>query len=474
MEDTSSSKVTVEYHDPAGIFPLIQHDLASRLPLRNLNWKSRTRPLRRIEALHLDFVPGSYAPTTPSIARSGEPSGLWPSKDTTSQSTPAVGSDSTLKERRHQIPGLRQTPYLKLFILRCDDKDTYKATARQQVREWMRVSGAAVQSVTAANKLHDAFEWMIIHVVIPDTGAASEPRWRPDKKDPDELLERSQSKTKWTTKSTSTVYDKLRADFNPSTKVSLERVAQIRLQKNIVPPQLLPRQPVASPYSESPQEQENAWQDLVGKFKILILQSFDARVSQYEDDIRERELQRSLPGWNFCTFFTLKEGLARGFESVGLVEDALSIYEELSAGLESSTRDSAGPPTFLGDMSSLKRELEHLDDSDSSEQVRDAEGRVSHLLESPLDLGKKDYRGLIVSSTISLFDFQTYIFARQRALLYRLGNFVPAVLTQGIADTKNKSGQTDDDLVYVAEVCKKTAAFVTSNVRLLRTELSTG
>jgi len=472
MEGTSSSKVTVEYHDPAGIFPLIQDDLASRLPLRNLNWKSRTRPLRRIEALHLDFVPDSYAPSILSAARSGEPSGLWPSKDTRSQSTLAVGADSVAKERRHQIPGLRQTPYLKLFILRCDDKDTYKATARQQVREWMRASGAASQSSTAVNKLHDAFEWMIIHVVIPDTGAASEPRWRPDKKDPDELLERSQSKTKWATKSTSTVYDKLRADFNPSTKVSLERVAQIRLQKNVVPPQLLPKTPVASPYSESPQEQENAWQDLIGKFKILILQSFDARVSQYEDDIREKEVQRSLPGWNFSTFFTLKENLGRAFESVGLVEDALSIYEELSAGLESTTRDSAGPPTFLGDMSSLKRELEHLDDSDSNSE--DAEGRISHLLDSPLDLAKKDYRGLIVSSTISLFDFQTYIFARQRALLYRLGNFVPAVLTQGIADTKNKSGQTDDDLLYVAEVCKKTAAFVTSNSRLLKNELSTG
>ncbi|KAG9724034.1 hypothetical protein KCU59_g15890, partial [Aureobasidium melanogenum] len=57
MESTLSSKVTVEYHDPSGIFPLISRDLSSRLPLRNLNWKSPSRPLRSIGALHVEFVP---------------------------------------------------------------------------------------------------------------------------------------------------------------------------------------------------------------------------------------------------------------------------------------------------------------------------------------------------------------------------------------------------------------------------------
>lgn len=40
MDGLSSSKVTVEYHDPSGVFPLIQADLAARLPLRNLHWKA--------------------------------------------------------------------------------------------------------------------------------------------------------------------------------------------------------------------------------------------------------------------------------------------------------------------------------------------------------------------------------------------------------------------------------------------------
>ena len=470
MESSSSSKVTVEYHDPYGVFPLIQNDLSSRSPLRNLNWKSPKRPLRRIDALHVDFISGASSITSdiqsPRLGPNGRPT-----------STPGPG-DVGSKERRHQIPGLRETPYLKLFLLRCDDKDTYKADARKQVRDWVRDNTVSNRTSSSVNKQgsHDAFEWMILHVVIPDTVAASEPRWRPDKKDPDELAERSQSKAKWPTKSTSTVYDKIRADFNPSSKSSaLERVAQIRLQKNVVPPSFLPRTPVPSPYNETSQEQENAWQDLVSKFKVLILQSFDLRVTQYEDDIREKEAQRALPGWNFCTFFTLKEGLARGFESVGLVEDALSIYEELSAGLDASVRDSMGVPTFLGDMGPLRRELQHVAESKGNPaQAKDAESRVSHLIVSPLDLGKKDYRSLIVSSTIPLFDFQTYIFARQRALLYRLGNALSSPRLASAASAASKTGRSDDDLFYMADVCKRAAAFVTSNARILRQELSSG
>ena len=67
---------------------------------------------------------------------------------------------------------------------------------------------------------------------------------------------------------------------------------------------------------------------------MTILSSFDLRVREYEEHIREKESQRGLPGWNFNTYFNLKEGLARGFENVGLFDDALAVYDELSAGLE--------------------------------------------------------------------------------------------------------------------------------------------
>jgi trafficking protein particle complex subunit 10 len=73
------------------------------------------------------------------------------------------------------------------------------------------------------------------------------------------------------------------------------------------------------------------WQDILGKIKEGLLQSFDSRVVQYEEDIRKMHAQMTLPGWNYCTFFILKEGLAQSFEHMLLLEDALIQYDELEA-----------------------------------------------------------------------------------------------------------------------------------------------
>ena len=119
---------------------------------------------------------------------------------------------------------------------------------------------------------------------------------------------------RWRGGGSSTILEKLRADFNGSSKSAVDRIAQIRIGINDVPYEMLPRVVPAIPgsYHETPQENEVAWVDLITKFKSLILASFDMRVSQYEEDIREKDAQRSLPGWNFCTFFVLKEGPSEG------------------------------------------------------------------------------------------------------------------------------------------------------------------
>lgn len=460
----------MEYHDPSGVFPLISKDLASRLPLRNLNWKSPTRPLRSIGALHVEFVPDA------ATAAKNEKNAQLQRLDSTGSAGDV--SSTTGKERRHQIPGLLQTPYLKIYLLRCDDKDAYKATSRQLLRDWIRENTPTTQSSSQVNKTenHDACEWLILHVVIPDTVAASEPRWTAaSKKDPDELVERPQSTAKWPGKSTRTVLDKIRADFNATSKSAPERVAQLRLQKKDVPPQVLPQTPVPSQYTETPQEQDNAWQDLVSKFKTLILMSFDLRVSQYEDDLREKDTQRSLPGWNFCTFFTLKEGLARGFESVGLVEDALAIYDELSAGLDTAVRENVSggdvtQSTFLGDMKQYADALRQALDSPSDAEKTNKQ--IQDLFGQPLDLTRTDYRGGIVKNTISLFDFHLYIFARQRTLLLRLAaGLAPA---QQRRPQSSQAANKDDNFAFSAEVCRRAAAFAATDSRVLRKSLHVG
>lgn len=301
----------MEYRDPSDVFKLVSRDLNARLPLRNLDWKAQNRPVRQIKSLHLDFVPDSLTKNTLQ-----PPAPRQDSERTTSFDI--VGNGATknaVKERRHQIPGLQTSPYLKLYVLRCDDKDRYKSVERDRVKDWLK----QVTS-TKAKGNHDACDWLILHVVIPDTQAASEPRWREtaqkDQEDQEELLERKKQGAKWPGKSKRTVFDKLRADFNK--KGAQDRVAQIKLPKEGFPVDLLPTTVVAAPLKETPEERGKAWDDLMGKIRILTLTSFEKRVNQYQSDITELELRRSMPGFNFCTFFIYKEGLAKALDSVGL------------------------------------------------------------------------------------------------------------------------------------------------------------
>jgi hypothetical protein len=467
--------LTVEYHDPSGLFPLVQEQLVSRLPLKNLHWKAPTRPLRSIDSLHVDLVPSADTTSQAEIAAS------TPTSTTTDQGKGAS------KERRHQIPGLRQTPY-------------YKSTTRKQVREWVKTHTPPSQSSSSASKQenHDAFEWMIVHVVLPDTPAASQPRGSASSASGEK--EKSNLASRFT-KGTTTLLEKLRADFDTASKSGPERVAQVRLQKDSVPPHMLPQTAVTSPpITEDPQEQERAWNDIIVKFKQLILRSFDLRVGQYEDDIREKDSQRSLPGWNFCTFFILKEGLARGFESVGLVEDALLGYDELSIGLDTVIREQAleGSTAQGGVISDhsdhLFEQTSALLELSQKEAYNEHDQKSQFYDDSPINANKKDYRGQILSNKISVFDFRTYIFARQMSLLLRLGNsqsmrsdfaarlqprLNAGVLQRSVDDshvgvkTESMSAETED-LFSLAELCSRALNFITFAGRLLRTDLLNG
>lgn len=393
------------------------------------------------------------------------------------------------KERRHQIPGLRNTPYLKIFLLRCDDNDTYKVTSRKLLREWVSEYTA---SSSNENKQHDAFEWLIIHVVLPGTSAALQPR-------SSSSASNASGSSRWM-KGSTTLLDKIRSDFN-SNSSKKDRIVQIRISPThpalatLSPPVLVGNQ--IAPIPETPTESEMAWLDLIAKFKTHILASFDARVSQYEDDIREKDSQRRLPGWNFCTFFVLKEGLARAFESVGLVEDALVLYDELGFGLDAIARDQekkekdeTTPDDVVGGKfvgwtkesiwwieKARKRRrarCEGLGDGEE-EDVDDA---------NPLGTERKHYRELILSNEISLFDFKCYLFARQSTLLLRLGKGHNSGLDVGASGAPSGAfslheaaaaavGKQEEDLTRLAEVCRRGLEFVTSVARALRADLWT-
>ncbi|KAL3423738.1 Trafficking protein particle complex subunit 10 [Phlyctema vagabunda] len=533
-QPSSSSKVTVEYFDPHGVYRLLSPGLLPRLPLRNLHWESHAGPLRSISSLHIDLVPSAHnngatsseqsAASKPNLSRVrsqdstvGEDGfqiqslGQSAAKRTESRSRP---SKDAVKERRHQIPGLRQTPYLKVFFLRCDDNDTYKAQSRKEVRDWIKEhTQSSSSSKQSSQENHDAYEWLIIHVIVPNTAAATQPRTSGKRADGSSGSAAEKATTRWRGGGSTTILEKLRADFNSSSKSAPDRIAQIRIGINDVPYEMLPRVVPAIPgsYSETVNDNENAWLDLITKLKFLILSSFDMRVGQYEEDVREKDAQRALPGWNFCTFFVLKEGLARGFESVGLVEDALVDYDELAVGLDTVIREKhptgAGAEhggSFLPFTEELMQQAEkaknkilrdrgvdtNTSESDSPIDLQRAEeSDASEDYEIPLNSTKKNYRELILSNDVSVFDFRCYLFARQLSLLLRRANAwssqeeLLAKLKeeresslQGVAarNPTSKPAEDIEDLSVLSEVCRRAMAFITSISRIMRDDLWAG
>ncbi|KAI5859608.1 trafficking protein particle complex subunit 10 [Durotheca rogersii] len=513
----STSKVTVEYFDPHDVFKLLAPGLVPRLPLRNLHWQSHAGPLRSIDTLHVELLRSGdrnavSSPTTSTSTSQGLDSATtrddgFQTQIGATQSSDAV--DQTANRintpiRRHQIPGLRRTPYLKVLLVRCDDNDSYKGHVRQEIRDWIKnhIPSSSSKKSTAEN--HDAFEWLIVHVVIPNTVAATQPR------DSGSIAEKASAPSRWRPGS-STLLEKMRSDFNTSSKGTTERLAQIRIGVNDVPYDSLPRVVPAVPsgYTESEQETENSWTDLISKFRSLILSSFDLRVSQYEEDIKEKDSQRSLPGWNFCTFFILKEGLARGFESVGLVEDALVVYDELSVGLDMVVEDRvAGRPRSAANaLLSYTKELKQIalkaraaiigvEYDDDDEQVVDLQSSQPESAQPkdlyddiPISSTKKPYRDMIVANNVSVFDFRCYIFARQISLLLRLGNAwstreeLLAKLKEqqesvlhGVAPRAPPPKQKEDeheDLNMLAEICRRTLEFIPTLSQVMRDDVFT-
>ncbi|EER42375.1 TMEM1 family protein [Histoplasma capsulatum H143] len=444
----ASSNVTVEYTDPSGLFPSIEPLILETLPLRNLHWKSPTRPLRSIDSLHVDLIPVKSTHQE--------------------QRRPSDGASGSVPHRRHQIPGLRQTPYLKIYILSCDDNDIYKSTTRKAVREWIKTHGTPPQSSSssATQDNHDAFEWLIIHVVSGHT----------------EVADKSAAGSKWPGRGSTTVLEKVKADFGGSSKSSIDRVVQLRIPK--------------AESDERPPELADQLEDLVAKLKFSILTSFDHRVGQYEEDIRLKDSQRNLPGWNFCTFFILKEGLARGFEHVGLYADALVGYDELAVGLDAALRDQSVAKgdqhggTFLSCTKDVRAKAEKAlglvpseADNDVSKNTDDSyedesEGSDGNDYSTviavgedlfPLDSHKKPYREMILANNISVFDFRAYIFSRQMMLLLKAAR-APSLRDQ----TNEKLAKEVEDLTLLAEICDRASEFISVGSRTLRHDLYAG
>ncbi|TIB06856.1 hypothetical protein E3P96_00017 [Wallemia ichthyophaga] len=228
------------------------------------------------------------------------------------------------------------TPFVHLLFLQCEDNEYYKSTLKPKIREWL-------QTISS----HKRQEWVIVL-----------------------MSSSSQNKTNNIFKIKSGVIDKIRMDFNYDKR---DRCVQIsRIGVNGI-------------------EDPNCWNPLFDKLKEAIVAGFDLNINSRFADVERSESQRNLPGWNFCTFFILKESLALSYIGLNLFQEAQLVYEQLEQLFHQSLDNNTVINQFI---------------DSGGKEIHDDSGDL-------LSTTKKPYRQMILSNSISVFDFRLYLFACQ-------------------------------------------------------------
>ncbi|KAJ2443325.1 hypothetical protein GGI03_008033, partial [Coemansia sp. RSA 2337] len=234
---------------------------------------------------------------------------------------------------------------LNIYLLESDsDADTYKAVIKPRAKTWIgRVSQRKGE------------DWMIVYVASA------------------EEIQRM-SNNKFLSMRTS-VFDRLKSDFQGK-KDAGEHV--VLLQTGSV----------------------ESWNSVFLTMRERVVQALEERVSQLADDMRRMDANRMLPGWNYCKFFVLKEGIVRLYRLMGLQDEALAQYDELEAVFFQllGAQRLSWFSTFGG-----------LAEGDDYSDI--------------LDTNKRAYVRQLVETTISLFDFRMYLFGCQAQLLVALGHY---------------------------------------------------
>ncbi|KAJ2855198.1 hypothetical protein GGI22_004221, partial [Coemansia erecta] len=316
--------ITFNVQDVGQIWPRIENDFRSRLPLRNLIWKGGiTQTPRFVEQLSVKVtVDGEHEGTS--------------------------DSDSSSKEiMSATMPSLSTNPLLNIYLLETLDTDAldmYKSVIRPRVKNWV--------SKVSQRK---GEEWVIIY--FPNAAE----------------VQRMATTTKFLNMRAS-VFDKLKSDFQ--TKKDADHVIMLR-------PDMI-----------------ESWNTLFLTLRDRTVQALEERVGSMADEIRRLDSNRMMPGWNYCKFFIVKEGLVNMYRLMGLNSEALAQYDELEAVYFE----------LLG-----SRRLSWFSKFGGTQPGDD----FADLLNDK----KKPYHKQMAESSITMFDFRIYLFGRQCQLLIDMSDY---------------------------------------------------
>ncbi|ORZ34261.1 hypothetical protein BCR44DRAFT_1178879 [Catenaria anguillulae PL171] len=317
-----------------------------------------------------------------------------------------------------------------MYFVHCDDLETYRQVIRNEIKDW-------VTNFTGTNAKRTADQDWCIVVINTDAhpGAAGDGAGTGGSGGSggaggaaSQGMAKLASQTQKFLSMKTSVLDKIKSDFGGTAPLSVPSSSTQSNGANAnpsssssaassgnaapLPPRRLDRIISLRLHAGDFTKSHEGWSDFFTRIKDGLLTSFETQVARYDDDIQRLDAQRMIPGWNYCQFFLLKEGLANCFAATNLVDDALVQLDELEAAWEQTVhRQVVGFSEFI----SASPSTDAADGDHNNEGGEDHVGPMMLLGVPP----KKDYRSLLISNSISIFDFRVYLAARQFAQLVR-------------------------------------------------------
>lgn len=353
LEDINlRNPITIGYYDPFSVFPSIQNDFCSKFPLSNLHWKYH--PLKPVKSIPL--LPVRLEEEVPRTYN---------------------------KNEGKQLLSLVDNVYLRVIFIKADDLEMYRSQVRPLISAWL----------TDLVK-PDNVSWAVV-LVLPGS-----------------------KKEKTSTLIKTSLFDKLRNDFGRTGK----RLLELQLSRDEVEfgaddetdgSQNIFK--LRDSYTDDIQKLE-AYTEIIGSFKSLLLQTFDRRYLKYSGELEKLKPSKDDSDLQLSEFVK-KLKLAQVLNDMRFLKESLEIYEELNRDLNSLILNSPhkfDPQTLnLPTGENLNKFSPELDiDSDSLMQV------FAHCTQN--------------SELIGTFQAKLGLFLKTSVILQSLANFATSISLSSI------------------------------------------
>ncbi|CAK4628819.1 hypothetical protein LEN26_007291 [Aphanomyces euteiches] len=331
--------VCVNYEDHGGVWQFLYPSLIQRLPLRGIAWKNHLQTTKTIDRLHVNFQ----------------------------QILPA--GQQTMDN---------STGLVYLFVVKCEDMDTYKMKIKPALSAW-------VDRMT----LHKN-EWLVLYVPLGTQASTSS-------------TSRGLGAFSQTFRDSSKIYrkifERMKIDIaDKGEKTKMDRICKIDVLEGSSVQGAVPGQQ---------QQHESQWSEVLIKLKTCIMDAFDSRCLEHEEQLRLLDGKRTMDGWDFSSFLQVKESLALLYIQATLFDDAIRHYDELEA---------------------IYTSLDSAPDDQTKRLVNDDPIFMS----SPFDLDMTSVRMNIAVNSASPVYIRLYLFCRQVAISYLMDAHVD-VCTRALA-----------------------------------------